>query len=131
MLANHAPTRPPTLCNGAVMLPECDQPGSLGENENRLASRYSNSGAIRISAMSRQSRWRRGFGAFAASFAAPARWRLLRSVIARDTVWSDLKKTLQLDDSTHNCPVATTVAVCRNPPGHRARPLAGGRAGVC
>src|SRR5690606_21649691 len=128
MLASQAPTRPPTLCSGAVMLPECDQPGSPGENENRLASRYSSSGAIRISAMSRHRRWRRGFGALAASFAAPARCRLLRSVIARATVWSDLKKTLQLDDSTHNCPTATTVAFCREP-GRHPRPPAGGRGG--
>ena len=31
---------------------------SPGENENRLASRYSSSGATRINAMSRHSRWR-------------------------------------------------------------------------
>src|SRR5690606_31456643 len=103
---------PPTLFSGPVTLPECDQLGSSGEKENRLASRYSSSGAIRISAMSRQRRWRRGFGVVA-SFAAPARCRLLRSVIGRATVWSDLKKALQSNDSTHNWPIATTVAVYR------------------
>src|SRR3546814_15320941 len=51
--------------------------------------------------MSRHSRWRRGFGAFAGPVAALARCRLLRSLIGRAaTVRSDLKKTLQLDDST-------------------------------
>src|SRR3546814_4659890 len=51
--------------------------------------------------MSRHSRWRRGFGAFAGPVAALARCRLLRSLIGRAaTVRSDLKKALQLDDST-------------------------------
>src|SRR3546814_21098815 len=51
--------------------------------------------------MSRHSRWRRGFGAFAGPVAALARCRLLRSLIGRAaTVRSDLKKTLHLDDST-------------------------------
>src|SRR3546814_18624120 len=99
--ASHAPTRPPTLCSGAVRLPECDQPGSLGENDSRLASRYSSSGAIRISAMSRHSRWRRGFGAFAGPVAALARGRLLRSFLGpAATVRSDLQKTLQFTEST-------------------------------
>src|SRR3546814_16039318 len=51
--------------------------------------------------MSRHRRWRRGFGTFAGPVAALARGRLLRSLIGRAaTVRSDLKKTLQLDDST-------------------------------
>src|SRR5690606_18193787 len=76
--------------------------------------------------MSRHRRWRRGFGALAGPFAALARCRLLRSLIGRAaTVRSDLKKTVQLDDSTHNYPVATTAATCRRPLGQPAPPARG------
>src|SRR5687768_7671845 len=77
--AVQAPTRPPTLCSGAVTLPECDQPGSCVENVTRLASRYSSSGAIRINAMSRTSRCLRGDGG---SFSALSFFRLAADACA-------------------------------------------------
>src|SRR3546814_3501085 len=73
--------------------------------------------------MSRHSRWRRGFGAFAGPVAALARCRLLRSLIGRAaTVRSDLKKTLQLDDSTHLLSDCDRRAVRGAGPFHGRRP---------
>jgi hypothetical protein len=77
------------------MLPEFDQPGSEGAYVSRLASMYSSSGAIRIIAMSRNSRCRRGLGARGgdAAFFAAARLRGgAASESGRATVCVYLKK---------------------------------------
>src|SRR5690606_9665765 len=59
----------------------------------------SRKGAMKISAMSRNTRWRRGFGAASAPVAG-VRCRLLRSVIARATVIHRLRKSAQCVDIT-------------------------------